>query len=74
MSIEVRVINRNVDHALKILRRQLSREGVFKTLQDHASYMKPGDRLRRKRGRAESRRWKSRERARKLMERKGRDA
>ena len=63
MSIEVRVINRNIDQALKILRRQISREGLFRTLQDKVAYSKPGDRARRKRARAESRRWKSRARA-----------
>ena len=34
------VRNRNVDVALKLLRRAISREAVFRTLQDHAAYLK----------------------------------
>ena len=70
MSIEIYVRNRDVDGALKMLRRKVSREGLFLTLQDKRAYAKPGDKLRRKRGRAESRRRKARARARA----KGRDA
>jgi small subunit ribosomal protein S21 len=62
VAIEVRVIGRNVDHALKILRRQLSRENVFKVLQDHAHYAKPSERRKRKIARAESRRRKAKAR------------
>lgn len=62
MSIEIYVRNRDVDGALKMLRRKISREGVFLTLQDKRAYAKPGDKLRRKRGRAESRRRKAKAR------------
>lgn len=62
MAIEIYVRNRDVDGALRLLRRKISREGVFKTLQDHRAYAKPGKKIRRKRARAESRRRKARAR------------
>jgi ribosomal protein S21 len=67
MAIEILVRHQSasgIDQALRLLRRQVSREGLFLTLRDKVAYVKPGDKLRRKRGRAESRRWKARERAR----------
>lgn len=62
MSIEVIVRNNNVEGALKLLRRQVSREAVFRVLQDHAHYSKPSEERKRKIGRAESRRRKSKAR------------
>lgn len=46
MRIEVR--NNNVDRALKVLKRKLTDEGVFKDMQKHRFYEKPSDKRRRK--------------------------
>ena len=62
----------SVEQALKLLRRKLSREGIFLTLRDHATYAKPSVKRKRKIGRAESRRRKARSRYQKLTQ--GRDA
>lgn len=47
MKIEVR--NNNIDRALKVLKRKLTEEGVFKDIQKHRFYEKPSDAKRRKR-------------------------
>ena len=62
MSIEVIVQNKQRSRRLKLLRRQVSREAVFRVLQDHAHYSKPSEERKRKIGRAESRRRKSKAR------------
>ena len=67
MSIEVFVHNRNVDQALKFLKRRMMREGVFLTLQHHKFYVKPGDKIRLKRARAATRRRKSLKRLKRMM-------
>ena len=67
MSIEVTVNRKDVDGALRLLRRKISREGIFETLQDHRAYAKPGEKIRRKRARAESRRAKLRRYGRKKL-------
>lgn len=45
MRIEVR--NNNVDRALKVLKRKLTEEGIFKDMQKKRFYEKPSDRRRR---------------------------
>lgn len=45
----VKVRNNNINSALRILRKKLSDEGVFKELQERRFYEKPGDKRRRKR-------------------------
>lgn len=45
MRVEVR--NNNVDRALKVLKRKLTEEGVFKDMQKHRFYEKPSDKRRR---------------------------
>jgi small subunit ribosomal protein S21 len=62
VALEVFVRGRDVDGALRLLRRKLSKEAVFRTLQDKVAYATPGERTRRKRGRAESRRRKAKAR------------
>jgi small subunit ribosomal protein S21 len=53
MKVEVR--NNNMDRALRVLKRKLIEEGVFKELQERRFYEKPSDRKRRKRRAAEAR-------------------
>ncbi|RZK44063.1 MAG: 30S ribosomal protein S21 [Hymenobacter sp.] len=45
MYVEVR--NNNVDRAIRLLKRKLVEEGVFRTLQEKRFYEKPSDRKRR---------------------------
>jgi len=61
VSIEVFVRHQSVggvEQALKLLKRQVMREGVFRSLQDHKFFVKPGDKRRLKIARAETRRRK----------------
>ncbi len=44
----VKVENNHVEHALRILKRQLQKEGFFKELQKRRSYEKPSERRKRK--------------------------
>lgn len=45
MRVEVR--NNNMDRALRVLKRKLIEEGVFKELQERRFYEKPSDKRRR---------------------------
>ena len=45
--LKVEVRNNNVDRALRVLKRKLVEEGVFKELQERRFYEKPSDRKRR---------------------------
>ena len=45
MRVEVR--NGNMDRAIRVLKRKLTEEGVFKELQERRFYEKPSDRKRR---------------------------
>lgn len=45
MYVEVR--NNNVDRAIRLLKRKLAEEGVFKELQERRFYEKPSDKKRR---------------------------
>jgi len=56
---EVKVINGQVDQALKVLKRQLAKEGVFKDMKRRAFYEKPSDRRKRKQRDAHRRRMKA---------------
>lgn len=44
----VKVENNHIEHALRILKRQLQKEGFFKELQKRRSYEKPSERRKRK--------------------------
>lgn len=46
MRIEVR--NNNIDRALKVLKRKLADDGMFKELQKHVAYEKPSEKRKRK--------------------------
>lgn len=46
MKVDVR--HNNVDRAIKVLKRKLDDDGMFKELQAHAYYEKPGEKRRRK--------------------------
>jgi small subunit ribosomal protein S21 len=46
--LEIRVIDNNVEKAIKILKRQLIKEGVFRQLKERRWAEKPSDRRRRK--------------------------
>ena len=45
MLVEVR--NNNMDRAIRLLKRKLTEEGVFKEIQERRFYEKPSDRKRR---------------------------
>jgi len=60
MIVEVR--NNNVDRALKILKRKLMEDGLFKEVQKRKFYEKPSDKKRRKRREAITRLKNSKER------------
>jgi small subunit ribosomal protein S21 len=45
--VKVEVRNNNVDRALRVLKRKLIDEGVFKELQERRFYEKPSDKRRR---------------------------
>jgi ribosomal protein S21 len=46
-------VNSSINSALLMLKRKLSRKGVFGKLQERARFIKPGDKLRHERQRAE---------------------
>ncbi|MDR1365025.1 MAG: 30S ribosomal protein S21 [Holosporales bacterium] len=47
--MEVSVNDNNVDHALRILKRKMQREGVYKDMKIHCHYEKPSEKKARKR-------------------------
>ena len=47
--IKIEVKDNNVDHALRILKRKLQREGFFKILKVKSNYEKPSERKKRER-------------------------
>jgi small subunit ribosomal protein S21 len=53
--LEVKVIDNNVDKAVKTLKRKLSRAGLFKELRKRKFYEKPSDKRRRKHKEAQRR-------------------
>ena len=46
--MQVRVINQRVDHALKVLKRQLLKDGLWKELKKRRAYEKPSAKRKRK--------------------------
>ena len=66
--MQVFVRDNNVDQALKILKKKMQREGVFREIKQHAAYEKPSER--RVREKAEAIR-RSRKLARKKAQREG---
>ncbi|MBQ8650950.1 MAG: 30S ribosomal protein S21 [Alphaproteobacteria bacterium] len=47
--MEVLVNDNNVDHALRILKKKMQREGIYKDMKIHRHYEKPSEKKARKR-------------------------
>jgi small subunit ribosomal protein S21 len=54
-SLEVKVVGNDLEKAMKILKRKLQRDGLFRRLKAKRSYEKPSDCRRRKRRESERR-------------------
>lgn len=46
--MEIRVQRNNVDKALKVLKRKLMKEGIFKEMRSRSFYEKPSEKAKRK--------------------------
>jgi small subunit ribosomal protein S21 len=57
--LEIKVNENNVDGALKVLKRKLQKEGLFKEIKRRKSYEKPSVKEKRKRREAKKRRIKA---------------
>ena len=66
--MQVFVRDNNVDQALKILKKKMQREGIFREIKQHAAYEKPSERKVREKAEAIRR---SRKLARKKAQREG---
>jgi small subunit ribosomal protein S21 len=66
--MEVNVNDNNVDHALRILKKKMQREGVYRDMKIHRHFEKPSEKKARKR--IESLR-RSRKLSRRRLEREG---
>lgn len=66
--LQVLVRDNNVDQALKVLKRKLQREGLFREMKRRKAYEKPSERRAREKGEAIRR---ARKAARKLAQREG---
>lgn len=53
--LSVEVINNDIERALKRLKKKMQNEGVMQDLRRHESYLKPGERRRRKKAQARQR-------------------
>ena len=65
--IEINVGNNNLEKAMRILKRKLIREGVFKELKSRRFYDKPSEKKKRKKKEAYKKRRKDRDRNRKSL-------
>ena len=65
--MEIKVLDNNLDKALKTLKRKLSRAGLFKELRKRKYYEKPSERRRRKHKEAQRRLRKKLRRQRQLL-------
>jgi small subunit ribosomal protein S21 len=54
-NLEVKVVGNDLETAMKILKRKLQKDGLFRMLKAKRSYEKPSDRQRRKRRESERR-------------------
>jgi small subunit ribosomal protein S21 len=66
--VEVNVNDNNVDHALRILKKKMQREGVYRDMKIHRHFEKPSEKRARKR--VESLR-RTRKLSRRRLEREG---
>jgi small subunit ribosomal protein S21 len=57
--VEVVVENDNVDRALRVLKRKMANEGVYKELKKRKFFLKPSEQIKRKQRDAERRRRKA---------------
>lgn len=58
-TLEVDVRNNDINQALRVLKKKLQREGVFKELRRRQSFEKPSEKKRRQKAEAKSRHQKS---------------
>lgn len=54
-SLEVKVVGNDLETAMKVLKRKLQKDGLFRRLKAKRSYEKPSDRRRRERRESERR-------------------
>jgi small subunit ribosomal protein S21 len=57
--LEIKVNENNVDGALKVLKRKLQKEGLFKEIKQRKAYEKPCEKEKRKRREAKKQRMKA---------------
>ena len=57
--MEIKVNENNVEGALKVLKRKLGKEGLFREIKQRASYEKPSEKKKRKRREAKKKRMKA---------------
>lgn len=57
--MEIRVNGNDVERALKILKRELQKEGLFKEIKQRSYYEKPSEKEKRKRREARKKRMKA---------------
>jgi small subunit ribosomal protein S21 len=60
-------VHQNLEKAMRVLKRKLIREGVFKELKSRRFYEKPSERKKRKEKEATKKRRKEQDRARRLV-------
>jgi len=66
--LQVLVRDNNVDQALRVLKKKMQREGLFREMKSRRAYEKPSEKRAREKGEAVRR---SRKQARKLAQREG---
>jgi small subunit ribosomal protein S21 len=66
--LQVQVRDNNIDQALRVLKKKLQREGVFREIKQHREYEKPSEKRAREKGEAIRR---ARKLARKKAQREG---
>ena len=59
MRLEIQVNGKNIDRAIKLLKREIEKEGLFKELKNRRHYEKPSVKKRRKQREAQKRRIKT---------------
>ncbi len=57
--LDIRVYSNDIEKALKVLKRQLQKEGLFKEIKKRSFYEKPSEKKRRKQREARKKRLKS---------------
>jgi small subunit ribosomal protein S21 len=58
----IQVVDNQIDKALKVLKKQMQRDGLFSEMKRRASYEKPSEKRKRKQARARKRERKARAR------------